>query len=74
MREQFRIPVSLRQSSAAHPADALALELASFTHAVRGDQETVVTGREGRAALALAIQVTDAIGSTAEPAAASLTA
>ena len=58
----------------APPADALALELASFMHAVRGDQETVVTGREGRAALALAIQVTDAIGATPEPAAAALMA
>ncbi len=58
----------------APPADALGLELASFTHAVRGDRETVVTGREGRAALALAIQVTDAIGSSSEPAAAALMA
>lgn len=49
-------------SLSAPPADALGLELASFVHAVRGDQETVVTGREGRAALALAIRVTDTIG------------
>lgn len=42
-------------------ADALALELASFVHAVRGQRDTVVTGAEGRAALALALRVTAAI-------------
>ena len=42
-------------------ADALGLELASFLHAVRGEQEAVVTGGEGRAALQLALQVTEAI-------------
>lgn len=46
----------------APPADALALELASFVHSIHGDRETVVTGREGRAALALALRVTEAIG------------
>ena len=42
-------------------ADALALELESFVHAVRGEREAVVTGEEGRAALALALRVTDAV-------------
>lgn len=42
-------------------ADALALELASFVHAVRGHRDTVVSGAEGRAALALALRVTAAI-------------
>jgi predicted dehydrogenase len=42
-------------------ADALGLELASFIHAVRGDREAVITGREGRAALALALRVTSAV-------------
>ena len=42
-------------------ADALALELASFVAAVRGEAEAVVTGEEGRAALALALRVTDAV-------------
>jgi predicted dehydrogenase len=42
-------------------ADALGLELASFVHAVRGEREAVVGGREGRAALRLALQVTEAI-------------
>lgn len=42
-------------------ADALGLELASFLHAVRGEQEAVVSGLEGRAALELALRVTDAI-------------
>ncbi|HEX5632033.1 MAG TPA: hypothetical protein VFX50_02355, partial [Gemmatimonadales bacterium] len=46
---------------AAPEADALRLELASFVHAVRGDHEAVVTGREGRAALALALRVTAAV-------------
>ena len=41
--------------------DALALELASFVHAVRGERDAVVTGAEGRAALALALRVTDAV-------------
>jgi predicted dehydrogenase len=46
---------------AAPAADALALELQSFVHAVHGDRDAVVTGREGRAALALALRVTDAV-------------
>ena len=45
----------------AAPADALALELESFLRAARGEAETVVTGAEGRAALALALRVTDAV-------------
>ena len=42
-------------------ADALQLELRSFIHAVRGDREVVVSGEEGRAALALALRVADAV-------------
>jgi predicted dehydrogenase len=42
-------------------ADALQLELRSFAHAVRGDREVVVSGEEGRAALALALRVADAV-------------
>jgi len=42
-------------------ADALALELASFVQVVRGGVASVVTGAEGRAALALALRVTGAI-------------
>jgi predicted dehydrogenase len=45
-------------------ADALRLELLSFVHAVRGGSETVVSGAEGRAALALALQVGDAVRRT----------
>ncbi|HEU5304516.1 MAG TPA: Gfo/Idh/MocA family oxidoreductase [Gemmatimonadales bacterium] len=42
-------------------ADALALELQSFVHAVQGQREVVVRGEEGRAALALALRVSDAV-------------
>ncbi len=42
-------------------ADALRLELESFVHAVRGDRQAVVTGHEGRQALALATQVAEAV-------------
>jgi predicted dehydrogenase len=42
-------------------ADALELELQSFVHAVRGEREVVVRGEEGRAALALALRVADAV-------------
>ena len=42
-------------------ADALALELESFIRAVRGDAGAVVSGPEGRAALALALAVTEAV-------------
>jgi predicted dehydrogenase len=42
-------------------ADALRLELRSFVHAVRGQREVVVSGDEGRAALALALRVADAV-------------
>ena len=45
-------------------ADALGLELESFVRAARGDAESVVTGAEGRAALALALAVTEAIQQT----------
>lgn len=42
-------------------ADTLGLELATFVRAVRGGHEPVVTGREGCAAVALAVRVTEAI-------------
>ena len=42
-------------------ADALQLELRSFLHAVQGQREVVVSGEEGRAALALALRVADAV-------------
>ena len=42
-------------------ADALRLELQSFVHAVRGDRAAVVSGEEGRAALALALRVAAAV-------------
>jgi predicted dehydrogenase len=42
-------------------ADALRLELLSFVHAVQGQREVVVSGEEGRAALALALRVADAV-------------
>ena len=41
--------------------DALGQELASFVRSVRGNAESVVTGAEGRAALALALRVTEAV-------------
>jgi predicted dehydrogenase len=49
---------------AAPEADALALELQSFVHAVRGEREVVVRGEEGRAALELALRVADAVRTT----------
>jgi predicted dehydrogenase len=42
-------------------ADALGLELASFVQAARGEPATVVSAAEGRAALALALRVAEAI-------------
>jgi len=51
----------------AAPADALGLELGSFLRAVRGEHDAVVAGREGRAALELALQVTDAIENASLP-------
>jgi predicted dehydrogenase len=42
-------------------ADALQLELRSFVNAVRGEREVVVSGEEGRSALALALRVADAV-------------
>ena len=48
-------------------ADALALELASFVQVASGQAESVVTGREGRAALALALEVTEAVQRTPVP-------
>jgi predicted dehydrogenase len=45
-------------------ADALRLELESFVHAVRGERAAVVTGEEGRAALALALRVAEAVRTT----------
>ena len=50
-----------RIALAAPEADALSLELQSFVHAVRGQREVVVRGEEGRAALALALRVADAV-------------
>jgi predicted dehydrogenase len=45
-------------------ADALRLELESFVRAVRGERAAVVTGEEGRAAVALALRVTAAVHPT----------
>ena len=42
-------------------ADALRLELESFVAGVRGERRTGVSGEEGRSALALALQVSDAV-------------
>jgi predicted dehydrogenase len=50
-----RIPLT------APEADALELELRSFVRTVMGERATVVTGKEGRAALALALQVAEAV-------------
>jgi predicted dehydrogenase len=42
-------------------ADALGLELDSFVRSVLGEHDVVVSGEEGRAALALALRVTEAV-------------
>ena len=42
-------------------ADALRLELESFVSGVRGERRTGVSGEEGRSALALALQVAEAV-------------
>ena len=49
-------------------ADALGLELAAFVAAVRGDPAEIVTAAEGRAALALALDVTNAVQRVPVPA------
>jgi predicted dehydrogenase len=49
-------------------ADALGLELAAFLAAVRGEPATIVSAREGRTALALALEVTAAVQRTPIPA------
>jgi hypothetical protein len=51
-----RIPLT------APSADALGLELASFVQVLAGRPGTVVTGIEGRAALALALRVAGSVG------------
>jgi predicted dehydrogenase len=49
-------------------ADAMGLELAAFIAAVRGDPAAIVTAREGRTALALALEVSAAVHRTPTPA------
>ncbi len=49
-------------------ADALGLELAAFTAAVRGERAALVDAAEGRAALALALAVTAAVHRAPVPA------
>jgi len=53
--------IAERIALVAPEADALELELRSFVSTVLGEPATVVTGREGRAALALALQVAEAV-------------
>jgi predicted dehydrogenase len=48
-------------------ADALGLELAAFVAAVRGERAAIVTATEGRAALALAVEVTAAVQRSPQP-------
>jgi predicted dehydrogenase len=45
-------------------ADALRLELQSFVHSVQGERAVVVSGDQGRAALALALRVAAAVRTT----------
>ena len=49
------------QQLQAPEGDALRMELESFTRAVRGDGAVAVSGAEGRAALALALRVGEAV-------------
>ncbi|MGH7583595.1 MAG: Gfo/Idh/MocA family protein [Gemmatimonadales bacterium] len=49
-------------------ADALGLELAAFVAAVRGDDSEIVSAAEGRAALSLALDVSEAVERTPSPA------
>ncbi len=49
-------------------ADALALELAAFVAGVRGDRASIVSAAEGRAALALALEVANAVEHVPMPA------
>jgi predicted dehydrogenase len=49
-------------------ADALGLELQAFVAAVRGDASEIVSATEGRAALALALDVTNAVQRVPVPA------
>jgi predicted dehydrogenase len=53
--------IAERIALVAPEADALGLELRSFVSTVLGEPAAVVTGREGRAALALALQVAEAV-------------
>jgi predicted dehydrogenase len=55
-------------SLTAPEADALGLELAAFVAAVRGDPAEIVSATEGRAALALALDVTSAVQRVPVPA------
>ena len=55
-------------SLTAPEADALGLELAAFVAAVRGDPAEIVSAAEGRAALALALDVTSAVQRVPVPA------
>lgn len=48
------------------PGEPLRLEIESFLHAVRTRELPAVSGREGRAALALALQINEAIATHAE--------
>lgn len=48
-------------------ADALGLELAAFVAAVRGEPAAIVTAEEGRTALAMAIDVSDAVQRSPAP-------
>jgi len=57
--------IAERISLEAPAADALGLELRSFLRAARGEHAAIVGGREGRAALELALQVTDAVHTAA---------
>jgi predicted dehydrogenase len=52
--------VEIRQLEAPE-GDALRMELEGFVHAVRGERSPGVSGAEGRAALSLALSVTEAV-------------
>jgi predicted dehydrogenase len=65
--EPGRPPAILPEPMSHGPTDNLLEELKAFVAAVKGEAPVPVTGEEGRAALAVALQVNEAIGSRPVP-------
>ena len=61
MRELFRKKIISYEKPLINQKDALRLELLNFINSIKGKEEPIVSGEDGKNALKIAIQIQDLI-------------